>query len=663
MIIKNSIFLIVLGFLFAFKTSFALTFEIVQKEPVPQTIPEFGKTSAFYTITNATNTELIGNFVKTLPPHVTQVTCNPNYCGKTFNLGPNGSSTDSCVLKLTIKAPVNASPSDLLVCKQDGVICDAADTPLKITLGAPVAFIGTGAGSYSNHTNGIFPLLAATNDSGNTWTYPKTIFQNLQNEIDPNFQNGVLSGAACSGSADKAICIAPGQWCPGAFCDGALPLIAVGTKNATQWSYPKSVFQNLNTVIDPDFTRGELRSGSCFGSGGSSVCIASGTFDTTTTFLPLLARSGDGGKSWTYPPSIFKNPKITIDPSFENGLLFSASCTENTCDSVCITAGTFNDSTLPLIGVSRDKGLTWSYPSYIFKNLDIKLEPTVRDAYLSRASCTGVGNEARCIGVGFFSTNTNTLPLLALTQNGGQTWSYPPSIFKNLDTTIGHGFVSAFFNAASCSGVGSKSICVGAGSYATKGSGFPVLTVSRDGGNTWTYPDFIYTKLKTIVDPEAIGGTFEGASCTGTGKKGICIAAGEYCRKGGICFPLIAVSNNGGKSWSYPSTVYQNLTSTIDPNFKNGYFNNASCSGSVDYSFCIAAGQYYNGSESFPLLAYSIDNGNTWTYPPSIFKNLDTIIDPDYASGQFNNVATTGGEIISNIYQIIKNLVSKGGRE
>ena len=640
--------LLLMFLLLGFQEAFAQSFSIFPKGTLPSTVPMYGKTSAYYTITNTTGLTLNNNFVKKLPKNVTQVTCDPNYCGESFNLGANGSGTDSCVLKLTIKGPVDATPSDLLVCTSSGIDCDTTPALLSVSEGPSTPFIGIAAGNYSDNIGGIFPLLVKSNDNGDTWSYPTQIFTDLKNSIDPNFSSGILSGASCTASQDKNICIAPGQWCSGYFCENALPLIAVGSHNTETWAYPKSVFQNLKTIIDPSFTSGYLRAGACFGSGANAVCIASGTYFADSDFFPLVALSSNGGKNWTYPTSIFKDLTTAIAPIFSKGYLSTASCTKSTCHSVCIAAGNFlttgDASQRPLLAVSTDKGNTWSYPAAIFTNLATTVDPKFQNGFFISSSCTGEGNQAVCIAAGSYSNDKATMPLLAQSNDGGQTWSYPVDILNDLANKIGHGFIGGLFNAASCSGSGKKAICIASGSYFRKsGAGTPFLAISRDGGDTWSYPDFIYTKLKTVVDPNFAGGNFDGASCTGSGKKTICMAAGGYCNKTNECFPLLVLSTNGGKTWSYPPSIYSNLTSVIAPNYKLGFLGDVSCSGIENYNFCTASGQYSNNqSETFPLLAFSTDSGNTWSYPPYVFQHLTTTIDPGFAIGALNKTATSG---------------------
>jgi hypothetical protein len=536
-----------------------------------------------------------------------------------------------------------------VVCAAGEINCDLPSVLLSVTESSPVPFVGIAAGSYSDNFNGFFPLLIASNNSGADWTYPPTIFKDLKTAIDPNFVNGFLSGAACTSAQSKNVCIAPGVWCSGTFCENPLPLIAVSTQNTTTWTYPKSVFQDLKTAIDPNFTSGNLRAGDCFGSGGNAVCIASGMYTINEhRSFPLLALSSNGGKNWTYPQSIFKDLTTVIGPDFESGYLTTASCTKSTCESVCVAAGNFCTppecpTQRPLLALSTDKGKTWSYPSSVFRNLNSSVDPNFKDGFFVSSSCTGVGEKATCIAAGSYSRISSIMPLLVLSQNGGKTWSYPPSILDDLANRIGHEFGGALFNAASCTGSGKKTVCIASGSYFRKsGRSIPLIAVTRDNGNTWSYPSFIYTKLKTLVDNEFFAGTFDSASCIGKGDEAICTAAGNYCTNI-ACFPLLATSSDSGKTWSYPPSIYSNLTSIISPEFAYGILSSVSCGGIAEHHLCIAAGQFSNTtSETWPLLAVSTDRGQTWLYPSYVYSDLATKIDPGLAIASFNKAATSG---------------------
>ena len=638
------VILIMIGFFFVSKICFAHTFNIIPERDLPTTVPKFGKTSAFFVIKNTTNVALNDNFVKSLPHNIKQVTCNPDYCGAKFNLAASGSATDSCILKLTIKGHVNSA--SLRVCTAGETSCDSSQA-ITVSEGIPDSFIGIGVGGYDtqNHSD-LFPLLAVTNDTGLSWSYHSTIFQDLTTIIDPTFAGALFLGASCTGSSNKNLCIASGHWCKGGFCGLPQPLIAVGKKNGTQWTYPKSVFDNLQTRIDPGLQWADLREGSCFGSGGSAVCVVPGFYQNSVTTFPLIALTSNGGEDWSYPSTLYQNLTTSIDPNFTSGSVTTAACTKNTCDSVCIAAGSFctnAECNSPLLALSRDKGQTWRFPHAIFEDLKTKIDPSFLSALFDATACTGIGNQAICIATGNYWNGQHTTPVLALTQNGGSNWTYPTYIFKDLNTTIRPDFQSGEFLSASCTGAGKKAVCIAAGDFATSTVVRPLIAVSRDGGNNWNYPKFIHTKLKTLVDPNARNSAFLGSSCTGGGSKSICVAAGYYClgKHCPISIPLLATSKDGGKTWSYPPSVFKNLTSSIDPTFQSGVFQDVHCSGAADHNFCIATGRFHDGNGDLPLVAISTNGAQTWIYQKPIFKNIGIKI-PGFDSGGFTKAGSSG---------------------
>jgi hypothetical protein len=528
--------------LFITVNSNAATFTIKPQRPLPTTITEHGVSFAYYVVTNLSSKALNNNFLKPLPATITQVSCQPQFCQENFNLGPHNSGTDSCILKLTIKAPLNSISPE--ICTADKSNCDLTTFPLNVTQTNSLPFIGIGSGFYLNNSSTRFPVLATSEDNGKNWNYPKDIFTNLTSSIDPNFISGSFAGDACTGENDQSVCIATGQYLNN---QTTLPLIAAGFKNATSWNYPHSVFENLQSVIDPEFVSGELKGASCSGSGTNSFCISAGNYSTNTKQLPLLAESKNGAMSWTYPASIHKNLTTSIDKNFLNGTLDNASCSKSTCHTVCIATGGYCNTTNcnPLLALSIDQGATWTYPKQIFQNLNTTIDPNIKGGNFFSSSCTGSGNETICSAAGAYYTDTQLLPLVALTNDGGSSWTYPSSIYKDLPARIGHEFTGALFNNTSCTGSGRKAVCIAAGTFFRTGPNLPILAVSRDAGNTWNYPDLIYTKLKQLVDPSAVSANFYGTSCFGKGPHATCVAAGGYCLDRGCNFenPLIELSS------------------------------------------------------------------------------------------------------------------------
>jgi hypothetical protein len=83
--------------------SFALPFNVAPKNGtnLPTTVNKGGTVTAYYRVTNNTKAQRNNNYVKYLPPNVTQVTSGgtyPDTCGATFNLVKTGGAGDSCTL-------------------------------------------------------------------------------------------------------------------------------------------------------------------------------------------------------------------------------------------------------------------------------------------------------------------------------------------------------------------------------------------------------------------------------------------------------------------------------------------------------------------------------------------------------------------------------------
>ena len=115
----------------------------------------------------------------------------------------------------------------------------------------------------------------------------------------------------------------------------------------------------------------------------------------------------------------------------------------------------------------------------------------------------------------------------------------PPSAYSNFG-----GFISS-----SCTGTGGTAICIAGGLYhATNGTDYPMLALSTNGGATWSYP---VDSSGLLPSDYSNNGEFKSLSCTGTGGTAICIAGGNYQATNSNYYPMLALSTNGGTSWSY----------------------------------------------------------------------------------------------------------------
>ena len=368
--------------------------------------------------------------------------------------------------------------------------------------------------------------------------------------------------------------------------------------------------------------------------------IAAGSYvNNSSTINPLLVLSQDLGVTWSYPDSII-SPIFTlfnINPFASNGQFYGASCNGVTC----IAVGDYFDSSSiqhPLLTVSQNAGTTWSYPNSITTPVftPTNTNPFVSNGQFNGASCSG----NICIAAGFYADGSSVQrPLLAMSQNSGATWSYPNSITAPVFTPVNTiPFVSGGgFNGTSCSGT----ICIAAGNYYDGSVQRPLLAVSQNTGSTWSYPNAIPAPVFTPSNsyPFASDGQFKGASCTGS----ICIAVGLYFDGSSVQRPLLAISQNSGATWSYPNSITAPVFIPTDTNpfVDKGIFNGASCTGTT----CIAAGHYMDVVDiTRPLLAVSHDSGATWSYPDAIATPVFTPsnTNPFLDQGKFNGASCSG---------------------
>lgn len=122
--------------------SYAGPFDIYPKEGVTviDTMTPGYNITAYYTVSNNTSSNRIGNYVKYLPTNVEQVTTGGDYadtCGATFDLSANGGS---CTLQLLISGAVDSgnleiNPNNyLFVSFPGGKSGSGTDYPINVTI-------------------------------------------------------------------------------------------------------------------------------------------------------------------------------------------------------------------------------------------------------------------------------------------------------------------------------------------------------------------------------------------------------------------------------------------------------------------------------------------------------------------------------------------------
>jgi len=382
-----------------------------------------------------------------------------------------------------------------------------------------------------------------------------------------------------------------------------IPLVEVSHDLGATWAYPSSI---MDTSSISDFTQvGALWGANCYG----ATCIVAGSYYSSGgPQKPLVALSSDSGATWSYPSDITN--VAGLNPTFDSsGILHGASCS----GALCIAAGAYSHQipsfpfpisrSYPLLAVSTDSGSTWSYPTSITNPSTTPAFVSGGFATLPNASCSG----SICIAVGNYSDGSVSRPLLALTTDAGSSWSFPSAI---TNPTITPAFTSnGILYGGSCDGA----ICVAAGFYNSGSETHPLLALSSDSGSSWSFPTSI--AMPTTTPTYGDYGSLLSAKCSGT----LCIAAGGYRAADSSFYPLVAVSQDSGSTWSFPTSI-TNAALTPPSSGLSTVFNGASCYAST----CIAAGSYYAvSSVNYPLLAVSQDSGSTWAYVNSVPADFD----------------------------------------
>lgn len=494
-------------------TSYALPFNIIPQGKLPTTIFKGETANASYTVTNNTRATRVNNFVKSLPPNVTQVTdpTDPTVCGSTFDLGPNGSINQSCTLKLKVSGEVNrADPNSqhhLFICLPGGKTC-AGPTPensLNVTEenGPGTTKISISVGGYL--ANGVAaPLTYISTDNGMTWPTavlpPVTGISNNQ---------AVLFGVGCTGK----FCTTVGYYADASNIPHPL---SYSTKDGgVTWS----AVNLLPTVNEADV----INAVSCVGSNCTTVG-ASGPL--TGDPVPLTYTSTDYGTTWSQPNLL---SIAALPPANQGARLASVSCSGINCTAV----GFYYDNLghrLPLSYYSTNNGVTWS--SAILPST-AGLPAGNQGAKLNGVSC--VGNNCTAVGE---TDGPTDVPFSYTSTDAGHSWS-EATLLSLSGLPVGNKGVD--LDGVSC--VGTK--CVAVGLY--RDSSFavvaPVSYNSSDNGVTWS--SIVLPPTNNF--PSGFGrGELFGVSCIGTN----CSAVGSYSDTNNISLPLAYYSADNGVTWT-----------------------------------------------------------------------------------------------------------------
>jgi hypothetical protein len=247
-------------------------------------------------------------------------------------------------------------------------------------------------GSFFTNTTGtnlIYPMIAATFDGGNTWSYPiLTTPTDMANDL-------TMSEISCSNATSTGLCIAAGRYKP--TTNNQYPLVYLSYDGAQNWT---TLIQSGNTAgLPADFYDGLASSASCYGDAVSGFCVISGIYRTSATspYYPFVSKATISNSiiAWSSPVDsayFMDNSKIS---AYLNYTLLSAdfsglpkvSCSGNNSDAQCAMVGRYyvdSASYYPLALVSNDAGTTW-FPD-VQKNTNL---PTFYQA-------NGIFNAVKC---------------------------------------------------------------------------------------------------------------------------------------------------------------------------------------------------------------------------------------------------------------------------
>lgn len=544
---------------------------------LPTTVPAGKSVSAYYTITNNTNSTRSGYTLKGLPATVIANVSNGN-CTFPLTLGAKA----SCVLQLDISG---AASGVFYLCKASS--CTSASEPLNVSVVSITPFIAVGGYDSSTRANS---LIATSIDNGAKWSY--TLSGVTGPSIPAALANSVPAYNFDGGPAPlwAVDCVQNNCSAVGGYGTQPYPLIASSTDSGQTWSYTMTAHSAAQQPTD--FTSGNFLGVSCSG----VFCVAAGTYSDSSKQYPAIVFRANLTANWTYA-SLPALSNFNISMGYSN-----VKCTTTTC----VAVGTYTTNSLttyPLISTSQNKGVTWA------NTVDSNSSGLPTDFYNQGVLNAVDASGANFIAVGSYDDfSLVTYPWVGLSTNNGSTWTFPIDSNTLVDDYSGNGV----FYSASCSG----KTCVAAGSYRNnENNTYPLVMTSSDQGQTWTYT---MDSSKPLLPADFLSsggfGQVYSAACSGD----ICVVGGVYQNENGA-FPLLANSSNGGKTWTYRITSsYPKMTSDT---MVEGNFKVVQCKGTT----CFAAGGYSNGTKNYPLLAVSRDGGITWSYSiNSVYPTLSS---------------------------------------
>jgi len=262
------------------------------------------------------------------------------------------------------------------------------------------------AGSYTNYSPDLQPLLGVSTDSGSTWTYPTLT---IPSDVAGNLY--LSAGVSCT----STVCVAGGKYLNGSY---AAPLLYMSTDGGSSWTLAIASNSITSGPTPSDWVFGQITSVGC----SVSACMAAGTYhssDVSSSHFPYAAVAVESDSSWAWnvvADASTATPAGISDVASINGFL-SATCTGTTC----LASGAYEDTggtqypmvaqTIGLAALTYTLDSSWSSPPHLFSNLG-----TFAEISCSGAVCTAAGS--------YQDSSSDTYPLVGVSSNSGTAWTF-----------------------------------------------------------------------------------------------------------------------------------------------------------------------------------------------------------------------------------------------
>lgn len=434
-------------------------------------------------------------------------------------------------------------------------------------------------GYYSCDENERYPLLAVSHDGGENWNY--TI--NKESPLPKGYYTSFYG--INSISCNQKICVASGSYTAD---DGIeYPFLAVSHDKGDSFLYKVEKDNHLPLDFKKD---GFFYSTSC----NQQVCVAVGDYRDDERYYPMMAVSRDNGLSWHY--MIQKNTHLPEYFKSAEGF-HSVHCSKTSCVAVGQYVQNGFRSITPLIAVSTDGGLTFDYQ---YRTTESLPHPTCHSE-LSNIRCKG--NMCSVAGSECYNVADRNA-LIAISRDSGLNWNYQS--FNSTNTIdLPKDYVSGSFADIDCTG----SQCMALGNYYdTSHNLYFMLAQSHDGGNHWRFEVEKGKNLPYGYHPVSGNQTVKSVSCSGK----TCVFVGNYATKPNILdpvYPLLGVSTDAGLSLNYIFKPNGNLPKDY---YHEGILREVNCTGKT--CVAVGSYGATRVFPLYPLLVISNDGGKTWDY-------------------------------------------------